>query len=503
MLDLIQNVVTMGFDVLMGNIPGLICTILSLTKDIMDKHEEFHFVNIKIIIINKMLMELLDSYRQDPSQFEEVCGSDMIKIIHTELNTIQESLHSFNNKNKLLKFIVKSNGGLVNDILTHLDVIQTIMQTRANVIINQNAQKFKNIHKKIMETKNEFDSINQSNYTKKEKSYKEESENIIKQNLEYEKENLKTNIGKVPFIQYLQPTNEPNKFFINNILCSTIQIPYQNIERTAYFSSVMKSCNEILKVYGVYGNTTHPEFIICEPFDMTLKMFAFQGYEKIIIEKLINAIYYLHIEMNVVHKKLDLDSIYVSKQNDEVDFKLFGFEYTRYNVEQTIMFSPIDPMFEDPEVLQGKPHSFQTDIYSLGKIIHYLDIFPELVILCNERKSIKDIKYKFKELLQNHRNNIIKIFVSMFKEFASNPNNKYDCFLHKYFNEQEFLIYYEEMERLSKSKESGSLNALLDLGRFYKLQGELQKSQICFEKAAKAGSSRAKEELNKTGQIYF
>ena len=89
------------------------------------------------------------------------------------------------------------------------------------------------------------------------------------------------------------------------------------------------------------------------------------------MEGIINGLKYLHQSMNIIHRDLKLDNIFLN-EDFEVKIGDFGLATKLNFVQRFKKVACGTPNYQAPEIIQNKKYTYAVDIWSLGCILYTL-----------------------------------------------------------------------------------------------------------------------------------
>ncbi|KAJ3317804.1 hypothetical protein HDV06_001124 [Boothiomyces sp. JEL0866] len=464
-----DKIVKASIDCIMGNIPGILSDIYSVTKYIIQVNNDFKNLASDIDTIVFLCNDLLKFYNEKPETFKNTYGNDTIQEVYKNLIEIQKKMIGYKNKNVIEKIFLKFSQILKNELENHIRIIKNILSLRSDIIINK--------HEDVFLKLEQFIEI------MKEKEKKEMQKKIDNNDIYiYDKKEIENLYKHFP-ISFIEYENiELNKL--------------KNIFR---LSNKLKTCNEILKIHALSKDENNIYYLVSNHYDKTLN--NYKNLNKInkirIIENIVNALFYLHETCDIVHKGISLENIYYDEKSENA--MLFGFENSRYNGNVSI--KNINNLIKIPDVTNTK----MTDIYLLGCLFEQLfdkNEFCEIVKKCKQenatdRSKITEIREDLQMILypspiyffsQKEPAATYEEFTKNFGIFSKIEENRSICYLNNNTIELEYMI------KLANSKDFGNLNAMVDLARYYR-NINIDIAKEYYEKAKKGKSRRAIEEL--------
>ena len=89
------------------------------------------------------------------------------------------------------------------------------------------------------------------------------------------------------------------------------------------------------------------------------------------MEGILNGLKYLHQSMNIIHRDLKLDNIFLN-EDFEVKIGDFGLATKLNFVQRFKKVACGTPNYQAPEIIQNKKYTYAVDIWSLGCILYTL-----------------------------------------------------------------------------------------------------------------------------------
>lgn len=228
-----------------------------------------------------------------------------------------------------------------------------------------------------------------------------------------------------------------------HVAIKIIKKPNPNSDDTSHHKSkysdvireveILKSLNHpnIVKLFEFFEDETNFYFVqeLCEHGTVAQYIMEYGSSEgpeiKKIFLQLINALYYLHEVVGILHCDIKAENILLDSNNN-VKLADFGFAYDQKNKDETNLafYQKIkgSPAYIAPEILQGSTNSPESDIWSVGVFLYYI-ITGSLPFEDDEIEGLVHSIIQMKPAFPSHLSSEVSSLIT--KILKKNPKKRY------------------------------------------------------------------------------